>query len=216
MADRAYWENFYREDCFKGQPLHTVETRFARFVANDLPDDVPRSGRLLDVGCGNGRDSAYFARNGWDVLAVDQIDVGFLNDRYKPVPRLRFMSVDCGRLSDIDQTFDLIYARFILQSITEAEEDRFLSGAVDRLDERGRLCIECRTVHDPLFGVGEPGPDRNSFVTDHYRRFIDESALDAKLKTLGFSIQHRCLSRGLAPYGDEDPRILRLVAVPGA
>jgi SAM-dependent methyltransferase len=32
---------------------------------------VPRNGRILDLGCGSGRDTRYFVENSYDVVAVD-------------------------------------------------------------------------------------------------------------------------------------------------
>jgi len=40
---------------------------------------IPPSGRILDAGCGSGRDSLYFMKKGYDVVAIDASEelVGF-------------------------------------------------------------------------------------------------------------------------------------------
>src|SRR6266508_1465586 len=44
--------------------------------AKDLIDLVPRGGRILDLGCGEGRDSVYFASCGFDVTGLDVSNEG--------------------------------------------------------------------------------------------------------------------------------------------
>src|SRR5512141_1074707 len=39
--------------------------------AKELIALVPRGGRILDLGCGEGRDSVYFASHGFDVTGLE-------------------------------------------------------------------------------------------------------------------------------------------------
>src|SRR4051794_32480007 len=58
------------------------DTHAAEYVANTVDLDlsalykpflalIPAGGRVLDAGCGSGRDGLYFKRNGFDVTAFD-------------------------------------------------------------------------------------------------------------------------------------------------
>jgi hypothetical protein len=79
------------------------------------------------------------------------------------------------------------------------------------------LCIEARTVLDPLYGVGE-NVGRNAFLAStthseqHYRRFIVLGELISALHQLKFEIVFSGQQSGWAKYQDEDPVVLRIVA----
>ena len=70
------------------------------------------------------------------------------------------------------------------------------------------VCIEARTVRDELFGQGELA-GRNTFITDHYRRFIEPEELKNKVDQR-FEILDFQVGRGFAPYGDQDPEVMRI------
>ena len=51
-----------------------------------------------------------------------------------------------------------------------------------------------------------------SFVTDHYRRFVHFDTIIGRVESVGFKIIYKVQSKGLAPYGTEDPVVIRLIA----
>lgn len=72
--------------------------------------------RVLDLGCGNGRVAARMAdaEPGAIVVGVDR-DAAILPK--DPAPNLVFQCAEAGRIQDALGTFDLIYARFLLQHV---------------------------------------------------------------------------------------------------
>jgi SAM-dependent methyltransferase len=62
-VDEQFWDEMYgsREQIWSGAPNGVLVTEAA-----DL-----RPGRALDVGCGEGADALWLAKNGWRVTAVD-------------------------------------------------------------------------------------------------------------------------------------------------
>ena len=77
----------------------------------------------------------------------------------------------------------------------------------------GKLFIEVRSVHDPLFGKGKQ-VERNAFFYDnHYRRFIVLDELTESLERRGFLVEYAQERTGFAPYGNDDPPVIRIVAV---
>lgn len=68
-------------------------------------------------------------------------------------------------------------------------------------------------MKDPLFGKGRQ-VERNAFFYDnHYRRFIAMDELTASLEQNGFRVEYAQERTGFAPYGNDDPPVIRIVAV---
>ena len=56
-----YWDNYYNNI------TNIEESSFARFVKKR----IKKNSELIDIGCGNGRDSFFFSRNNLNVTAID-------------------------------------------------------------------------------------------------------------------------------------------------
>src|SRR5690606_27911670 len=61
------WTQYY--DAIDGSPRETLLRALALFEAEPAPEGRPR--HAVDLGCGEGRDSAELIRRGWRVTAVD-------------------------------------------------------------------------------------------------------------------------------------------------
>ena len=108
--------------------------------------------------------------------------------------------------------FDYVYSRFSLHAINQEQEKSLLKNVYHSLKKNGLLFIEVRSVNDELYGKGEKiGEDE--FVYDkHYRRFMRMQPLINTLKINGFSIEYAEESRGFAPWGEDDPFVIRIIA----
>jgi len=72
MNDRETWDVEYEERDAIPSSHRSQASRAVRALAPLLDHD--RLGTVLDVGCGNGRNTAFFAGQGHDVVAVDFSD----------------------------------------------------------------------------------------------------------------------------------------------
>ena len=202
----AHWEAHYRgrEGCLEPSP-------FAHHVGETLG---PRPLRLLDVGCGDGRDSAYFRRLGHDVTAIDASPAAIaLCERGHPGLGITFRHGAVDDLADRSgpASFDVVYCRFTMHAMTDAEEAAFRRGAHALLTDDGRLFIECRSVNDIMMRRGEViSPTER--IHGHYRRFIVLDELVDRLGRSGFEIESAIESTGLAVFDDEDPTVIRVMA----
>lgn len=174
--------------------------------------------RLIELGCGNGRDSLYFAKCDLSVLGVDQCEnvVEFLNAHFKS-ENLRFLSGDFTALADFEERFDAVYSRFTLHSITQTQQDKLFAWIVRNLKSGGVLAIEARGLKNSLFQKGEAVPNEpNAFIYEnHYRRFVDIAALCEALKRLNFSLNFAKEEQNFAPFKDENDYFFRIIATFG-
>lgn len=108
-------------------------SEFAKFVLNYLEDGK----NLVELGCGNGRDSIFFASNKIKVFGIDQVigEIEFLNKEFQS-DNLKFMCLDFTNLY-LDYKFDYVYSRFTLHSIDEEAEDRVLTWVLNHLNVDG-------------------------------------------------------------------------------
>jgi len=206
---RDYWDQFYA----KPHPELRDPSAFARFCM----DQIPAKGSLFELGCGNGRDALYFARNGLAVTACDQsataierlAGVAASRDGWPTPPR--FIVRRFEELAD-DGLQDVIYSRFTLHTVDAPTASRTLRWAHRNLRPGGHLFIEARTVLDDLYGVGEE-MGRDAFFQDgHYRRFVRADELAAELAEVGFDVRHVVEGKGMAKFGSDDPVVVRAVA----
>jgi adenylylsulfate kinase-like enzyme/2-polyprenyl-3-methyl-5-hydroxy-6-metoxy-1,4-benzoquinol methylase len=201
----SHWQTYYAANQGELSP-----SPFAEYVQSGV---LRPGSRLLEVGCGNGRDSAFFAQAGYDVVAIDTSSaaIDLCRNKHKS-SRLNFLasSISDLKLDELGR-FDAVYSRFVLHAMTQSEEALFLSRAATALKPGGYLLIECRSINDPLALLGEAiSPTER--IHGHYRRFIVLNELVQKLKEARFELESIEESKGLAMYKDEDPVVIRAVA----
>ena len=184
-VDINYWSEFYSTN-------HTLDaSKFCLYVLEYLGTE--KSLRILDAGCGNGRDS-YALSKYHTVIGLDTAE-------YVPesTDKCFFETGDfCSYDKDV---FDVIYSRFTLHSITDEQQIKFLSS----ITKKGTiLCIECRSDRD-INNFREHGDD-------HFRNFVNFDRLFELLNSMGFNISVAQEGNGFAPYKNENPFCVRFIA----
>lgn len=197
-----HWQRFYANASAPESP-----SSFATFVADGLAPGT----HVLEVGCGNGRDAAHFARAGFHVTALDVSAAAIESCRLRhQMPNLSFFH---GEVVDLpaDVPVEVVYSRFCLHAMTPTEEQAFITEVAMRLPSQGELHIECRSINDPLARKGEV-ISKTERIFGHYRRFIVPDELHANLAAAGFDVSYMQESRGVARLDDDDPAVLRICA----
>jgi len=209
MYEEIYWANFYEHTHFdKGS------TFFGLLAERS---DTPAA--VVDIGCGDGRDSFAFAATGRQVLGLDRSHIAVRHAASKAeqmglADRMTFLGVDVSDVPAIRAALTdavnaspdapvLFYLRFFLHSIT-AEVQAGLLEVIESCARPGdMLAAEFRTDQDEA---------RLKVHQKHYRRYQNGPAFGATLRRDGFELLHEEEGTGLSPYGAEDPHLYRVIA----
>lgn len=200
-----YWNQYYHNKICSTQP-----SPFAQYVSTL----VEPGKTLVDLGCGNGRDALFFAGQGLQVVAIDLSHAAIDQLNRQPVKNACFLCGDfIASEAHKPDSYDYAYSRFTIHAINQKQEAMLLQAMYRALKPGGKFFVEVRSVNDPLYGKGK-AVERNAFFYDnHYRRFIVRDELVHALEGCGFRVEYAKEQTGFAPYGNDDPPVIRIVAV---
>jgi len=205
--DFNYWEQYYLK-----QNAELMPSMFAHYVANLLKN---KHADILELGCGNGRDSVFFAKQGHNVDAIDQCynEICFLMNQYKNIENLDFICDDFTDMVD-DKLYDVVYSRFTLHSVSDEQEKHTLQWAYRNLKKDGLLCIEVRGQKNEIYKMGEAVEnEEDAFIyNNHYRHFLNFNNLCDDLKKLGFFLDFAAEDKGFAPFNGQNETYIRVIA----
>jgi cyclopropane fatty-acyl-phospholipid synthase-like methyltransferase len=199
-----YWDTYYKN----GGPAK-AESDFAKFALGSMEQGK----KLIDLGCGNGRDSRFFCTHGLKVTAVDSSAEAIASvEGSMPLFAICDDFVKARTLFCVD--YDYCYARWSFDEISQMQQDELLPSIYSSLKEGGLLFVEAHTINDAKYGQGTP-LDRNEYISDnHYQRFIDPAAFVAELRNIGFEIVFSEEAEEFSLTGDNTPphALVRVVA----
>tara|TARA_Y100000590_G_C15743369_1_gene1021118 strand:+ start:299 stop:925 length:627 start_codon:yes stop_codon:yes gene_type:complete len=200
--NKSYWNKYYSKKLGIKE-----QTSFAIHVLNM----ISTGDAILELGCGNGRDSFFFADHGIQVYALDQSEIvinQIKGDNINP----RFI---CKDLLSINENFAYEinhgYARFVLHALNKAEAEKAIAIMSMILPINGYFFSESRSIKSSLYGKGH-ALEQDIYETDHKRRFLRKNDLIHQLESYGFTIENVIESDGLAIYQDDDPVVIRISA----
>lgn len=98
------------------------------------------SDKVLDAGCGSGRDSALLKNKGFDVTGID-ISKGLLNEAKKEHPGINFIEGDLLKLPFSENSFDGVWAHASLVHLETVQD------AQKAINEFHRVLISDGVVH---------------------------------------------------------------------
>lgn len=96
--------------------------------------------KVLDVGCGNGRDCKYMSEKGFDVNGID-LSTGMLSIAKEKVPNGKFEIMDITDITYLDNSYDGIISNCSLFHIPSEELPKTLESFRRILKPNGKLLL---------------------------------------------------------------------------
>lgn len=139
-------------------------------------------GALLDLGCGSGRDSFYFARRGFKVTALDISENEYQLAKLKEW-NIEFLKSDIQKAKIRQKSFGYIYAHLSLHYFNDIETTNIIDNLYQALKEGGYLFVKCKSINDPLFGKGRKIEDNFYEFNSAARHFFSKEYMKEKLES---------------------------------
>ena len=210
---QRYWDEFYRG---KATAVPSDPSPFARWVA----EREPERGGLVEVGSGTGRDTLWFADQGFDALGTDYSRTGVayaerVAKAHGSAAQFRALNLydlrhilARGALLARGRRTDVVYARFLIHAVEPVGRQNLYALA------RSSPLEQLRGPHREAYLEFRTEPTTHAFG-EHYRQFVRPEVVCAELKGHGFEIAHVEERHGLAVHETEDPLVSRIVATRG-
>lgn len=171
-----YWDERYKKGGFEWGDRHTPVAELAR----DMMEEKKLT-RVLDVGCGYGRDCIYLATKGLDAVGIDISGEALRlarNWANREGLRIDFKEMDIMRNSFEDSCFDTVIMFNTLHFMLETVRERAIT-------ETYRILKNGGVVVQAIFSTGERGfgqgieVERNTFAFKPGRpvHFFSESEI---------------------------------------
>ena len=208
---KNYWDIYYKDikkNFYKFKP-----SSFAKFIKNKYLD---KSINLLEIGCGNARDTFFFHNRVHNIIAVDSsLEAVKKNKKIARTNKLKikflnmnFEKINYNQLKKIN----FVYLRFFLHTITLKQENMLIAVFKKILKKNIStfFALEFRTTRDELMRIGKKISKYERY-TDHYRRFINVKEFINKLKRNKFKVIYFRQGVNLSKTKLENPHLCRLV-----
>jgi len=177
----GYWNDIYSNENYFG----TGPTILANLAKELIDKHSVR--RILELGCGQGRDSVFFADHGCDITATDISEnaikfVGKIKNKYN-LTNLRLFVHDVEKSFDfLNGTFDLIYSNLALQFFELSRLDNIFSNINDIMNDDSLFLFSTKKPGDKYFNLGNKLSDNAFEYKGITRFFFDKSQLEDTLK----------------------------------
>ena len=135
---------------------------------------------LLDIGCGDGRDSLFFADQGIHVTAIDFSEKAIERVLLKN-PNIEARVINILDMDFPDESFDAVYAHLSVHYFDDKTTDVVFTNIHRMLKEEGLFFVKCKSVDDPLYGQGEE-VEKDVYVRKYQRHFFSKDYMAEKLQ----------------------------------
>ena len=195
MINKKYWDAFY-----KSNNLTIEESSFSKFTYNFIKENNLLDNKVLDIACGNGRDTFYFSKMNINSTGID----------LSVKPKSKNPKFIKGNILEFDYSdYDILYLRFIIHSLTEIELDKLLK-KINESSKNHILFIETRSSKEITNDEKSETFFKSSIGEEHFRMLYSKEYLTKKLSKY-FEILYELEDVGLSIYKSDNPYCIRYI-----
>jgi tellurite methyltransferase len=195
MEIKEYWDEFYKKNL---APKN--ESNFAQEVFKYIKNNNLQNLKLIDLACGNGRDTFYFSKNG---INSTGIDISVKPTAEEPI----FLKENI--LNFDYSNYQLIYLRFIVHALKE-DDFEILLNRIKTSKSHQYIFIETRSSK----GISNENKTETFFKSsigeEHFRMLYSENYLTEKLQKF-FQIEKIEENSGFSVHKNDDPICIRYI-----
>lgn len=148
---------------------------------------LPARAKILDIGCGSGRDAKIFTENGLSVLGID-FSQNLINIAQSHAPLAEFQIMDIETMKFSPSSFDGAWAGCILSHISKKRLGAVLQNIQSLLKPDGYFYLSVKK------GVGESlEEDLRYGNIKKFWSFFEEDELANYVHLAGFTIVESCI-----------------------
>ena len=152
-----------------------------QFQLNDFISKLPGK-KVLDIGCGAGRDVQYFKEEGLDVIGIDISD-GLLEEAKQRFPDCKFEKMDMLNLKLLESSFDGAWVMASLADIPKKDVLNALENIRKVLNANGVVYIAVKE------GDGEQLIEKKQYENSpRFYSFYRKQELEDYLKKANFNV----------------------------
>lgn len=141
---------------------------------------------ILEVGCGNGKDSIYFAKNGLKVTATD-FDKQPIEIIEKKIKKDKIKNLEVKVLNhakELDtiprESYDVVYSHLSMQYFKDSKTKKIFEDIYYLLKPKGLLIFKIKSTDDDLYGKGKL-IEKDMYYLQHLRHFFSKDYIKERL-----------------------------------
>ena len=161
----AYWDKKWSEIKEEGPNPFAVKL-IQLYNSREKP-------KLLELGCGDGRDLQLFIENGFDVSAIDIATKSIEKLKNRFGKKANILCKNIKNLEFENNSFDIIYAHLTLHYFTNEETDNIFNKIYNLLKINGIFFVKCKSNKDKLCNDSQGIKiAENIYFRGHFRHFF--------------------------------------------
>lgn len=149
--------------------------------AQEALNYFPVNGKILELGCGQGQDSRFFANNGYSVIATDFSDEALKLAQQKTDKSLKVHYKNLNLTQNFpfeDQSFDIVYSHLALHYFDKKTTQGLFKEIVRVLKKGGILAVLVNTTDDSETKEGHKKLEEDLYeVNEIIKRYFSTTSL---------------------------------------